>query len=230
MGAPVIGLLARSFDSDAPPLRGRTKIGACSADDKAAEITAKLEVYFRFLNDPSLTGRPGYPDSRASWPDINGNPTDAWNSPLAHRTFFEWWANGAKCIDVASIKNLLFAIGVDQTLCGADVAEALAHSMDKGADDGCVTWPEYLNSRFSVGPASDTKAPDPTEPSTTSGKGLLHFPSDLLGPPKPLTLKFPPGLLDSATPDAAASSSPVSTPVLVAGGVGLGVLLLMLLL
>lgn len=154
-------------------------------------LHSRLKSYMQgFMNDPSHTGADGSPPGRSSWPLPDGSPTDGvttdvWDSPLGHRKFFEWRARGSGgVLTKGTMEDTLNAIGVDLSVCGKSVAEGLMHAMTKSGDDGHTTWPEYLNSMFRVGPASDSKAPDPTvaqitmetgapPPSDTSKKGMI---------------------------------------------------------
>jgi len=129
--------------------------------DIAQELRQKLKDYMNgFMNDPSRTDGLG----RDSWPGVDGTPGQAWDSPLAHRKFFEWRAGVGGCIDKAAMNGILSDISMDTSICAQSVAEGLINTMNKpGGDDGCTSWPEYLNSMFHVGPVSDSGAPDPTD-------------------------------------------------------------------
>lgn len=128
------------------------------------ELMQHLKDYMHgFMDDAAYVSKGDEPSGRASWPDKDGNPTDAWNSPLAHRKFFEWRAGGPGAgIDADGVRALLDSIGVDQTICSTSVADGIIHGMDKGADDNVTKWPEYLNSIFRLGPVADTPSEDPT--------------------------------------------------------------------
>jgi len=156
-------VLADAFRARSVSAMARVGFSCLSHDSNeiAQTIRQKLKNYMNgFMNDPSRTDGLG----RASWPGRSGEPVEAWDSPLAHRKFFEWRAGGADCISEEPMKAMLYDIGMELTICSKSVAAALIHTMDKGGDDNCTYWPEYLNSMFAMGPVSDSGAPDPTEP------------------------------------------------------------------
>ncbi len=210
-----------------------TGYDGCSADSVGVEVRRRLNDYMTFMNDPALNTperiAAGYPETRATWPAADGSPTDAQSSPLAHRRFFDWQvrssggrsASGAECMDVGALRNLLSAIGMDLTVScvgtSHDVAEGIAHGMDKGGDDDCVTWPEYLNSMFGIGPVADVPTTDPTE-SATGGARLLRIPASITGPRAPSK----PGLLRITLPKQRTSGGdpPMSTGAKIAIGAG----------
>lgn len=145
-----------------------------------AQVQSEVEDHFRNyfrakIRDYGLKGD--------SWKRVDGTlTTDPWEAPEAHRIFFNARLNGeGDCLSYDHVWNLLADIGVDQEVCGQSVVDALLHLMDKSGHN-CTTWPEYLNSRFAVGPASDSKAPDPTDPGASTGI-MAYF----VGPKEPDT-------------------------------------------
>lgn len=211
------------------------------------DLLQHLKDYMQgFLNDPAHKGSSdGSPDGRASWPDAVGNPTDAWNSPLAHRKLFEWRAGGpGGRLNADGVRALLDAIGVDQTICSTSVADGIIHGMDKGADDNLTTWEEYLNSIFHIGPVADVPTLDPTvaqiaaetgSPPPSSGsskKGGLLLGSAILaavnkaaapstsrastGVPK--NAKIKPGFVPPAVLQMPSSKTPAIAGAVLAGG------------
>lgn len=148
--------------NNAASKRSRTIVGYSCVDHDEKEIENDIKGRIKdhlnsFMNDPTRTDGLG----RSSWPGVDGTPGDAGNSPLAHRKFFHY--RGGECMPVSNVADILYEVGMELTICGKSVAEGLVHAMDKKGDESCVTWPEYLNSMFSIGPVSDTGAPDPTE-------------------------------------------------------------------
>ncbi len=168
------------------------------------------------MNDAGHTGADGSPKGRSSWPDAHGNPTDAWGSPLAHRKFFEWRAGGpGGVVNADGMRALLDAIGVDQTVCSKSVADGIIHGMDKGGDDNITTWPEYLNSIFSIGPVADVPTVDPTDAQIVAEGGTPTGsprkpggPPEVVGAPKRPAGGFAPDYKLPALP-----SKPVLPPI-----------------